>query len=107
MQISIGHIVLYTLTIADAAAINRRRTTGAAIKRRIEEGSWPLGVSATHNIGNPASEGQVLPMIVVQDWVGSVNGQVFLDGTDTLWVTSCLEGHIGEPGTWAWAAPVD
>lgn len=29
-----------------------------------------------------------------------INGQVFLDGNDTLWVTSADEGT--EPGQWSW-----
>ena len=30
----------------------------------------------------------------------TVNGQVFLDGNDTLWTSSVVEGT--EPGTWHW-----
>ena len=33
-------------------------------------------------------------------FLNGVNGQVFLDGDDSLWVTSIKEGT--ESGTWEW-----
>lgn len=60
----------YTLTEADVARVKEERgykTAGA----------------------NEVLEGDEYPMVVVrQNDDGSVNGQVFLDGPDTLWVTS-------------------
>ena len=100
-----GRIVLYTLSANDAVQINRRRTSGESIAARIKEEKWPLGAQA--HIGNTASEGDVVPLLVVQVWPdecgpGShgVNGQAFLDGNDQLWVTSVCEGT--GPGTWGW-----
>lgn len=41
--------------------------------------------------GNDPREGQVYPGVIVADWGGSVNLQVFLDGNDTYWPTSRSE----------------
>lgn len=55
--------------------------------------------------GNPLNIGDELPLIVAKVWphefgegVPGVNGQVILDGPETLWVTSVQEGN--RPGTW-------
>lgn len=105
MTITIGRIVLYTLTEQDAVEINRRRTHGSSITERIRASAWPAGAQA--HIGNHVHAGQVVPLIVARVWpdeygpdVHGVNGQAILDGNDTLWVTSAKEGT--EPGTWAW-----
>lgn len=119
MEISIGRIVLYTLTEEDAVQVNRRRTDGPSIAARIKNNSipyrdlhgepdnplpstWPLGAQA--HIGNLVSAGDVFPMMVTRRWgVGDetgVNGQVFLDGNDTIWATSVCEGTGGH--TWSW-----
>ena len=111
MTPTIGRIVLYTLTEDDAQQINRRRTTGAEIAKRMEPfvvstpGApsqiklWPAGAQA--HIGNDAHAGDIYPMIVTRVWSpGMVNGQVLLDGNDCLWATSVLEG-TGER-TWMW-----
>lgn len=105
MKPTIGRIVHYRLTQADAAAINRRRTTGASIASRLADEKWPAGAQA--HIGNPAYAGQVFPAIVVEVWPNEhgpehdgINAQVFLDGNDTLWVTSVGEGE--GPGQWQW-----
>jgi hypothetical protein len=89
--VTVGRTVLYTLSEQDAEEINRRR--------------WPAWAQA--HIGNPAAAGDEVPLVVVRVWphefgenVPGVNGQAFLDGNDTLWVTSAKEGT--EPGTWAW-----
>jgi hypothetical protein len=95
---------MYQLTEEQLIQVNRRRTTGQSIAKRILEGKWPLGAQA--HIGNNANTNR-LPMIITAVWpdeFGSsnpgVNGQVFLDGNDTLWVTSAREGN--GPGQWLW-----
>lgn len=107
MQISIGRLVHYVLTDQDATQINRRRTNGAEIRERMQAtpAQWPEGAQA--HIGNAAHEGAIVPMMVVVVWpneygegVPGINGQAFLDGNDTFWVTSAKEGT--EPGTWQW-----
>lgn len=81
---TIGRIVHYTLCPDDAVLVGqcRQRSNGAMR-------------------GNAADAGETYPMIVSRVWPdGSVNGQVFLDGNDSLWVTSVKVGK--GPGTWAW-----
>ncbi len=96
---TIGRIVRYMLSAEDAEAINGRRTTGDGIADRSEHGLWPTGAQA--HIGNRVEGGQEFPMLVVATWDGTVvNGQVFLDGNDVLWVTSAHQGP--GPGTWTW-----
>jgi|SRR6185295_17620193 len=111
MQVTTGRTVLYTLSESDAQAINRRRTNGSSIAARMKASpaEWPEGAQA--HIGNSASAGDVVPLVVVRVWphefgegVPGVNGQALLDGNDTLWITSAKEGS--EPGTWAWPARV-
>lgn len=62
-----------------------------AIQRRRED----LGL-----VGNAANAGEVYPAVVVRVWEPSVNLQVLLDGEDSYWATSRVEGN--EPGFWAW-----
>jgi hypothetical protein len=92
---STGRIVHYTLTEADADRINKRRADAkAAARGSVEDG-------AQVHVGNDAHADQVLPLLVVRvNPGGHVNGQVFLDGNDTLWVTSAAEGD--GRGQWAW-----
>jgi len=105
MQVSIGRLLHYRLTEADVEQLARRRTTGSEIAERIKSDKWPLGAQA--HIGNPHHVGQVLPLVVCVVWPNEygpnyhgVNGQVFLDGNDALWVTSIKEGT--DNGTWSW-----
>ena len=99
---STGRIVHYHLSADDAEDINRRRTPSPTIKTRMADGSWPSGAQA--HFGNEAKEGDVYPMLIVRVWgdepMSLVNGQVFLDGNDVLWVTST---QVGEgPSTFSW-----
>lgn len=96
-MVTIGRIVLYRLREQDAKAINRRRSA--------ERGAhWPDGAQA--HFGNPVQAGEVYPMVVCRVWPNEygtqpgVNGQVILDGSDSLWVTSAKEGDL--PGEWSW-----
>ncbi len=100
MQPSPGRIVLYTLSTDDSIKINRRRTSGSEIAGNIAAGKWPIGAQA--HIGTDVHPGQILPMIVVKTEDDRASGQVFLDGTDTLWVTFCPEDEPGVGGTWHW-----
>jgi len=99
---TIGRIVHYTLSEQDADAINRRRTTGASIAERMAASQWPTGVQA--HIGNKVNAGDVFPMLIVRVWgdfpESAVNGQVFLDGSDALWVTSVSVGAGPRKFTW-------
>jgi hypothetical protein len=82
---TIGRFVHYTLSAQDAALVSERRKRQGAHANAVEAG-------------------QVLPMLIVRTWGDTpescVNGQVFLDGDDVLWVTS---RSVGEgPGHFAW-----
>lgn len=82
-----GRIVLYRLSEDDVKAIMKHRQDGTGRHR-----------------GNKPNVGDEYPMMIIRPWSdqpGScVNGQVFLDGNDNLWVTSV---SVGEgPRTWSW-----
>lgn len=89
MKPTLGRIVLYILTAADADAINASR-----------------GDELTPQRGNHAAEGQIFPSMVVAVWGDgenpAVNLKVQLDGTDTYWATSRHESDEKSPGTWHW-----
>ena len=95
-----GRIVHYVLTQQDAAEINRRRVTGFYNEK------WPEGAQA--HIGNSVRAGEHYPMMVVKVWDhepdgnGCCNGQVLLDGSDSLWVTSRVNDPEQKTGTWHW-----
>lgn len=80
--ITIGRTVLYRLSEHDAAKINDRRGANAS------DPAWPKGAIA--HFGNYVKAGDVFPLVVTKVWndQGTINGQVMLDGNDTLWVTS-------------------
>lgn len=105
MQPTIGRIVHFTLTEQQATEINRRHSSGKSIAARMSVKEWPEGAQA--HIGNLHTGNQTLPMLIVAVWpdeygpgIPGVNGQVFLDGNDVLWVTSAVEGTL--PGQWQW-----
>ncbi|WP_435209540.1 hypothetical protein [Streptomyces sp. bgisy034] len=92
-----GDVVLYQLTEADAAGINRRR------KDFHQAGSGEARTGFVGHVGNWVAEGEYCPAIVVRVHVESTvtcNLQVLLDGNDSYWATSRAEGT--EVGTWAW-----
>lgn len=82
---SIGRIVHYRLTENDVALIASQR-------------------DGTVKTGNAPREGDVYPLIITRVWeqdpteASAINGQVLLDGNDTLWVTSRKQGD--ELGNW-------
>ena len=92
---TVGRIVMYNLTDEDAIEINRRREAYFGRDRN----NWPEGAQAHQ--GNSENDGNTLPMMIVRVWNDKmVNGQVFLDGNDTLWVTSV---ELGDSiGNWFW-----
>ena len=59
-------------------------------------------------LGNVAREGDTFPLIVVRVWPhNSVNGQLILDGNDSLWIMSASPEDQtlptgGQYGKWRW-----
>ena len=96
-----GRIVHYKLSEDDALAINnRRRDYSRASYDRFDAGVEEATGAQCH-IGNGVRAGEWFSAIVVRYWANDlVNLQVFLDGNDTLWVTSVSEGE-GERH-WQW-----
>ena len=96
----LGRTVLYTLSQQDADAINKRRADAQAHIHEHRDNSSGVQI----HFGNSAAEGDVCPMMIVRRWgitdTSCVNGQVFLDGNDLLWVTSVAPGT--GPRTFAW-----
>lgn len=89
-----GRIVAYTLTEQDAEQINRRRADEAAARPdRAHDG-------AQVHVGNTATAGETYPLVITRVWGqtegSAVNGQVLLDGNDTLWVTSRTQATHAE-----------
>ncbi len=90
----------YRLSQTDVDEILRRRTHSGRITRLKSENppQWPHGAQA--HVGAQVSVGDVLPLIVTKRHVdGRINGQVMLDGSDTLWVQQVSWGS--EPGQYA------
>ena len=97
-NLSVGRIVQYVLSGADAEQINRRRVRGVG-----HAPDWPAGAQA--HVGNPVIAGDIVPAIVVwphHNEDSTFNGQAFLDGNDVLWLTSVRYDAGGGHGTWHW-----
>ena len=91
---TIGQIVQYRLTAQDAEAGRKHPDESRVVHQH---------TGTVVHTGNPAGSGDVYPMIITKvsatdaNEDSAVSGQVFLDGDDTLWVTSALQGSgIGE-----------
>jgi len=103
MDISVSDIVLYRLTQPNVDAINKRRND--ALKHRNKTWSEELLSPSIDNgyqshVGNSVLVGDVYPLLVVRVWAENrINGQVWLDGNDTLWVTSVPEVLVENPSS--------
>lgn len=94
---SVGRIVHYHLFKDEADKTNARRADATKNVNKMRE-ERP-GFQA--HVGNSVYEGEVVPMIITKAWSADcVNGQVLLDGNDSLWVTSASKGD--QPGQWQW-----
>lgn len=102
-----GRIVMYRLTVEDAVHVNRRRADAETKLEWHRENK----TGAVVHCGNRANAGDVYPMIISRVWDDPpqphsvVQGQVFLDGNDTLWKTSVMQqGETLDPeqteGVW-------
>ena len=85
---TLGRIVYFTLAPWQAEAINARRDDGL---RNSHKHLWQADGTRV-DFGNRVKAGDIVPAMVVAVWGKSpecaVNLQCFLDGNDTLWVTS-------------------
>lgn len=102
-----GRIVLYTLSSADAAAINKRRADAETYRRTHPDPDpgQPGATGHQAHLGNHVAAGKQYPAVVVRVFhptTTTANLQVLLDGTDTYWATSRQEGEGG--GFWSWPA---
>lgn len=99
-----GRIVHYTLSEQDADDIARRRVDA----RNSLDWHREHRTGAVVHLGNSVKAGDVYPLIITRVWAArpttdtSVNGQVLLDGNDTLWVTSVQQGE----GERTWRSPL-
>ncbi len=93
-HVFVGLIVLYRITEEQAKATNMRRED--ARQNRDKMRTERPGFQA--HVGNIVDEGDSFSMVIThahldaraqQRWV---NGQAFLDGNDSLWVTEVEEG---------------
>lgn len=98
----IGRIVRYCLSEQDAAEINTARKKALADVR--SKTSDRAVVPA--RVGNQVKAGDVVAMMIVaiHGTGNCVNGQLFLDGNDSHWVTSRSLGETVQPGSWGWPA---
>ena len=106
---TVGRIVHYRLTAQDVETIERNRKKSDGVQH-----------------GNSPNAGEAMPMIVCTVWPREyegnahlarhepgtkyegpegVNGQVLLDGNDSLWVTSAPQ-HATLHGCWSWPSAV-
>lgn len=99
-----GRIVAYKLTAYDAESINKRR---ADLR---DSGFAQQNTGGQCHVGNGVAAGDVYPLVITRVWSplpgGAVNGQVLLDGNDTLWATSRTEQvdeETSEPAMGYWA----
>lgn len=84
MTPTVGRTVHYILGPDDADKINRRRSD-----------------AERHMAEHRTRAGEAYPLAITRVWPDdTVNGQVLLDGNDTLWVTSRKADN--QPATWAW-----
>lgn len=90
MILSIGRIVLYCLTEKDAESINKRREDSELSNIAIQDSGYIV------HTGSKVKSATYYPMIITKiDPVHkSINGQVILDGNDTLWVTNVLNEKL-------------
>lgn len=100
-EVTVGRIVVYALTAEDVAAIEVYRAKCKHVDHRTD---YTLARCAE---GNPVHASQMFPLLVTAVYSPNmVNGQVFLDGNDTLWVKHCEFDERAElyphEGKWIW-----
>ncbi len=101
---SVGRIVHYQVTSYDVGRIKRQRDPRHRTFRNTD-GIIVSGEAHGHAFGNEPEVGQVFPLLITKVWgdteESAVNGQLFLDGNDSLWLTSVCQGE----GSGRWRDP--
>lgn len=97
---TICRMVMYRLRPEEVRAVNKHRDDA---RTAMGDPKRPADGAQVH-VGNHVNPGDEYPMMIARVWGSEpdsyVNGQVFLDGNDVLWVTSV---KVGEgPGTFSW-----
>lgn len=97
-----GRIVHYVLSERDVNSIHKSRAN------KFPEDA-PKGIQINHGNTINLTDHEHVAMIVVRIFpdefgknIPGVNGQLFLDGNDQLWVTSVRYDGDKSPGTWHW-----
>jgi hypothetical protein len=102
---SIGRLVRYVLSQTDVDVINQRRIDTCS--QFVDPAVNRIRKVQIHH-GNPVRAGDTCTMLITSIWGAgageTVNGQVFLDGTDSHWATSRPYSEEPKPGTWHWPA---
>ncbi len=102
MKPTIGRIVIYVLTAADAESINARRAA-----RRDCGDELAKQPGAQCHVGNPVRDGIECAAVIVNVFgdtpTAAVNLKVLLDGSDDHWATSRCNDHTKTPGSWHWS----
>lgn len=101
---------LYKIGSGDADVIDKRRSDFDAYRAKHARHTTPEpgDPAATGHVGNTVRAGDEYPAMVVRDWnsaADTVNLKVLLDGDDTHWATSGIQGD--EPGQWHWPPRVE
>lgn len=108
----VGDWVIHRLSEPQVETINRRRADARRFELQQRHSVAPLqNTGFMVHVGNNVRAGQEFPMLVVRVWQSNhdqpgdwlVNGQIFLDGNDTFWVTSARQGL--EPGEFRFSGP--
>lgn len=101
MTPTIGRIVHYRLTDKDVEQITRRRQDA---KNSLD---WHRSnrTGAQVHVGNPVVAGDVYPLIITKVMsdapdFNAFNGQVMLDGNDSLWVKNISIGDAEGDAFW-------
>lgn len=100
-EVTVGRFLVYALTEEDVVAIRVRRSKCKHVDHRTDY------TTAYCAQGNPVHAGQMFPLLVTAVYSSNmVNGQVFLDGDDTLWVKHAEFDERAEmyphEGKWIW-----
>ena len=90
MKPTLGRIVQYVISLADIEAIEAQRARMAQ-----------LLLISPGQLGNTYVPGETVPMVIARVWSDAcVNGQLILDGQDTLWVTSRNRDDLKPHQSW-------